>query len=722
MPVQVRAVIVQPFNLSTNLWGTALTATSTETFGSQDGMLGLAVDSNGNVVVLAYYYSSTYYAQYNYYNINNSTWDGWVSLYSGANSVVPSSVIVDSANRFTFAYISFATSTYPIIAQTLNSSKQLSAAKTIAASIDGNGGYPPSSPMCTFSISGTWYTGIITAAVTSAYVNFYYWANADSIGTVYGPYTISTAAANAMYMMDAPKTAELVWDGGSNLYCLFLQTSTQNVLYSQANVGTLATWSTPQFLAGGTNLFLNANYANNTVGFTYATSSSISYSNLSVPFLGYGAGQFLAADTLFSYGTNLYAIAIDNASGSYYASIMKSTDSGNTWNEMDSAHHPAVNATTGYRAASGGVASNGHLLWVVYWISGGIVLRAFDMSTDTWSSTVSSTVTAGFGSDFPVPFVQCAVRTDGTVVVLYNSYDVDWTGEYYFTIVGYAVYNPANNTFTVGGAAIYDDAYYEVDAWAYALGIDSADRCYFFFGVNGYANLYCNTLSSSNVLSANVTAASNFDQTAQGAQATTVVYSGTTYILVPYATTATGNPLAVAKAAIGASPSFTNVTVSGATVSDPELTTCPSGSLTLYNNVVYAFWADDTSQYGWTSVSNDGGATWSSPVEWITAGGMGAYSSTFIPRLFGIGVLYNNNGTLAYSGPSPTPVASATASVIALNTLVSSSTFTTSVPSAIASVIVPTINIINSKLTLPVVDIFTHHQLLSQLVFYKILR
>ena len=357
------------------------------------------------------------------------------------------------------------------------------------------------------------------------------------------------------------------------------------------------------------------------------------------------ASQFKASNTVFSNGTNYYAVTVDTTNNT--AEVWKSTDGGNTWAEQDSAHHPSVYNSAGWKVASGSVASNGTKIWVGYWTASSVLaLKPFDMSTDTWG-TASSTQNfydyiGGAGTD---RFIQTAVRTDGTVVVfaIYSYYFGSYVNP------AYAIWNPSNSSWAVGVTNLTSTT---SNAYPAGLGIDSANRCYFFYN-KASTSIFCKTLNSSNTLNGTESTAVNAAATSvsTGTNPHIMTYGGTTYIYCLYIGSATGEPLCVTRSAVGdaSALSFTNYTISATTTTNPEYANSNTGTLAVDStqSKLYAYWSDDTTQHGYRDASTNGGATWGTDTNWLASGTLNQLNANF-----GNGnvlMLYNDAGTLKFT-------------------------------------------------------------------------
>lgn len=117
----------------------------------------------------------------------------------------------------------------------------------------------------------------------------------------------------------------------------------------------------------------------------------------------------------FLVGSNLYIVLQEQTSGEFVG-VFKSTDSGATWANMDSAHRPSNNIGKNvfFDSATGLI----HVSTVSLGGGGGWSVYTFDTGTDLWSAAGPLATPTGSKS-------AIYVKSDGTLVNLYEFADVE---------------------------------------------------------------------------------------------------------------------------------------------------------------------------------------------------------------------------------------------------------------------------------------------------------
>ncbi|MGB8217468.1 MAG: hypothetical protein WCE94_09220, partial [Candidatus Methanoperedens sp.] len=212
----------------------------------------------------------------------------------------------------------------------------------------------------------------------------------------------------------------------------------------------------------------------------------------------------------FPYGGNLYA-ALWNSS-THYITVYMSSDNGATWNEQDSAHHPACVSSGGILGGAGFL--KGSLLYVAYLTTTtNLVVRTFDCSTNLWGSA-----TAGLTIVNP---------TNGVLIIV-----VDSSNNIYVCYTATASY--------VGYYAKYSSGAWGTpvaigtSSFLYPNGmiIDNTDRITFILSNSGASPsaFYAQVLTSGGVLKTPVQINASSNRYAVCTIHTVFTHSSTTYI------------------------------------------------------------------------------------------------------------------------------------------------------------------------------------------------
>ena len=193
----------------------------------------------------------------------------------------------------------------------------------------------------------------------------------------------------------------------------------------------------------------------------------------------------------FEYNSNLYGVFIDATNN--HVEVWKSTNSGASWAEADSANHQS--ATGGTLGAD--TVQVGSTLYILNSRNSGAGatwrVRTFSMSTDTWGAEVDSGI-----QDFPnvsgIDTAFLAVRSDGDYIVLHNTSTQSVMGNPYRR-VAYSRYEGGAWTLDTDVDGIGSTAQH---ADARMIAMDAADRAYLFYTNWNTGALHLRTLTSAN--------------------------------------------------------------------------------------------------------------------------------------------------------------------------------------------------------------------------------
>lgn len=339
----------------------------------------------------------------------------------------------------------------------------------------------------------------------------------------------------------------------------------------------------------------------------------------------------------FENGSNLYAVLLDLTNLTY--EVWKSTDSGNSWSEQDSASHPAIGSSSSFRSVN--VIQSGATLYILR-DSSGTAFATFSMSSDTWSATTTGGGNPAAGISGTVPY-HGAVRSDGDVIIFHHGVTESIMGTNYRR-VKYSRYEGGvwTNSTDVGGTGA--QAHY--DARTAVLG--SSDRVHFFWTDFNNQDLKHRSLSSANVLGT----IQDIDATAGTGSFYDVglpALNGSEIVL-PYRDLS--NDLNVARATSADTPTW-DITQVVTTTNDPETVSSNLAAVAVDSGTVHVFWPNDADQDIYRD--NDAGTgTWGTDAEWkdaVTCQGINIAKITG-----GVGVLYVDGGTVKYDLFSAGPV------------------------------------------------------------------
>jgi hypothetical protein len=276
----------------------------------------------------------------------------------------------------------------------------------------------------------------------------------------------------------------------------------------------------------------------------------------------------------YLHGSNLYTLVTGQVLSSEYVTVMKSTDAGVTWTEMDAANRKLL-ANQERSSASMYVFSN--TIRVYYANSGGFVAVAdFSMATDTWGAEDASTA-AMFATGEAFGGVDGVRRSDGSDVIIYQGPDVGGWGQcHYLVRSGVGSWSApgalgSGGTITVG------------------VALGASDRTSIFFWDQG-TGIKHKSLSSANVIGLETFATSDLIQSFTGYPfGKPLVISGEIYL--PYVTEDVAFGVPTLRVEIG-----TDEAVPIWTTTEPDNTRATS-----YGGVT---------DYSWGSMVDVGGVPW----------------------------------------------------------------------------------------------------------------
>ncbi|NPV90098.1 MAG: hypothetical protein HPY50_04890 [Firmicutes bacterium] len=164
--------------------------------------------------------------------------------------------------------------------------------------------------------------------------------------------------------------------------------------------------------------------------------------------------------------------------------MFKSLDGGTTWNAQDTDND--INDTAWARV-EGCTAKLGNVLYLAYWSydgnDGTLKIARFDMDTDTWLSSISSTITRTAGSYENTYSLSLGLRSNGDIIcgVALPMENVNGTD---YRRAGWVKYSAAASTW---GSVIPFNSGVEYPISSPMLSIDSEDRAHFNLEYDWYA-------------------------------------------------------------------------------------------------------------------------------------------------------------------------------------------------------------------------------------------
>lgn len=121
------------------------------------------------------------------------------------------------------------------------------------------------------------------------------------------------------------------------------------------------------------------------------------------------------AGNAITVGTSLYLVT-HSRTAPYPTRMMKSTNQGASWTEMDSANRPSTNITF----TCGGVRYRNGIIYINRRsATNTLTVYRFDTSTDTWTTSIGNATTAAQAAN--AHYTQLHVRSDNDVLVVYTS-------------------------------------------------------------------------------------------------------------------------------------------------------------------------------------------------------------------------------------------------------------------------------------------------------------
>ena len=321
----------------------------------------------------------------------------------------------------------------------------------------------------------------------------------------------------------------------------------------------------------------------------------------------------------FQVGSNLYALAFDTTNSRLL--MYRSTDGGNTWAEVDAAHHP-TNANGQMDAVL--VGSTIHLVYTLV-STNALIVQTF--ANDLWgTASASGPACPGYSGGLTGCILQILVRSNGDRVIAYQSAQA--AGQDRVSVVVYA-------SGAWGGAQLVGSSSTNWNLQAACLG--ATDRVHMLYTKGtAFTTLYHRSLSNTNVLDTEAVALNAVMDSVQSVwnPVSTPVYNPAATEIV-CAFHATASPfLRVVRFASQANPaSFPITNVSTMTPDDSS-----SGSVgvcLLLGSVIHLIFLDATSSDLYRT-SDGGNNTWVAPVVCeanITGSGLSAWM---------------NSGTLAF--------------------------------------------------------------------------
>jgi hypothetical protein len=367
---------------------------------------------------------------------------------------------------------------------------------------------------------------------------------------------------------------------------------------------------------------------------SYASGTGLAYNNTTTTW------STNAFDHLFRIeidSPNLYVVALDKINN--HVEVWKSTDSGQTWAEVDAANHKTVSSSAGSRCADADIV--GTTITIAY-ITGASTYSFcdFNTNTDTWGTPVNSTAGSTLVAD--------ATGNKPLFVARLNNGDTNiWrVGDYTNMTLWRAIFTDryVSGTWTNGHqfSALTQDHYEPFEVMTNGVlqlmvyGVVALDDVYIKARTAAYANGSSATVdSAAHATSLYLSGHGCYDDTEFNV---TVIDSTNELDNVRYTVSSAGAITFVSPVAAISATSTTN----------PEAST-HSHALVNIGGTIHAFWIADNQ----TSIyrDNDAGTnTWGTDTSWKS--GLGTLTSINArPVAIGgssVGILYLEGGTITY--------------------------------------------------------------------------
>jgi hypothetical protein len=342
---------------------------------------------------------------------------------------------------------------------------------------------------------------------------------------------------------------------------------------------------------------------------------------------------------IFVNGSNLYVFT--SAPSTLDLTANKSTDGGDTWS--------AVGTSPGLSSVFN-VIQNGTSTYAAGFINSAVRIVPFDMTTDTWGTSITGgpTINQNVAATTPVYF---CLRSDGTYVMTYQGstesvmgtayrrvkihyYNGSWNGPY--DLVGSANSPPAN---TLPGTQAHHDLRFGL--------LGSSDRFHCFYTSSaGSSLLHRPFLSGNTFATANNSGSGTIDLGNYAAGIVLAYVDGSdTKLVIPCRHSFTLD-LQVFRATSADTLSWSTQTVS---TTQPEITTSNPAASVAVGTTVHLFFVNDADVDIYRD-NDQGSGTWQADVEWkdaVTCGGINARTFTYSGTDY-IGVLYRDSSVVKF--------------------------------------------------------------------------
>lgn len=319
----------------------------------------------------------------------------------------------------------------------------------------------------------------------------------------------------------------------------------------------------------------------------------------------------------FEASGSLYTVLVNKTTNKL--GVFKSTNSGETWAEQNSAGAPSILATTNYKTCDA-ILSTSTVISVVYPLvtTGTMTIKQFNTATDLWGTAsaagidLDGLVGGGLDTSGKCPLYLVA-RSDGSYVVYYHG-AVEVISMTNYRRPAYARLSAIGGIWTSGVAVSPTGSATGYECLGAVLG--SSDRTHFFYRLmTSSASPSHRSLTSANVLN---TAAN----TGGTAVSSTAVYpathlfrrdagGGAIEIGIGYVFTASSSLLLLQRATSADSPTWSSVQSIVTTTGTASVESANSnpGSFATDGTEVFAFWINDASQFIYYD-RDSGTSTW----------------------------------------------------------------------------------------------------------------
>jgi hypothetical protein len=261
---------------------------------------------------------------------------------------------------------------------------------------------------------------------------------------------------------------------------------------------------------------------------------------------------------------SVYALCVDKTNN--VLTMMRSTDSGNTWAEADASHHPAITVTAGYKNVS--VSQLGALL-VVGCATGTGTPTGYLFSADmqTWGGFATAGGTGGLDVNGNVPVFYIVRSSDGVTLGVHQAPTVKIGATNYRRIkivTATGVLDVISGTAADNGNSVHYDLRYVLQG--------SAGRVHTFWTQSDATGLRCRTYNADGTWGAAHTTGTNTCGNGTGYPVgigNTYASGGNTFLAVPFVD---GAALKVATCDSSLATVATNWTVATISAAAPETT------------------------------------------------------------------------------------------------------------------------------------------------------